>query len=245
MNPIRLIGLLSASVLIANTERLTILERAQKGDAECQCIVGAAMEDKVQGLVWLRKSAAQNFAPAQAILGRCYYVGEGVERNRFAAESWYRKAAEQGDADGQYGLGFLYQRGDILKKDDTTAFEWYRKSASQGHRYGQLALGNCYFYGEGIPKDFTEAVKWYRKAASRGLKEAQFKLGTCYAEGKGVPKDLIESYAYLNLAGATLEEARSNLDVLEKELSQEKIAAGQIRTKKLLEEFDAEIRTGK
>jgi len=68
------------------------------------------------------------------------------------------------------------------------------------------------------PKDFTEAVKWYRKAAANGLKEAQFKLGTCYADGKGVSKDLIESYAYLNLAGATLEQARFNLSLLEKEL---------------------------
>lgn len=245
MNPIRLISLLSASVLIANTERLTILERAQRGDAECQCIVGAGMEDYVQGMVWLHKSAAQNFAPAQAILGRRYYIGEGVERNRFAAESWYRKAAEQGDADGQYGLGFLHQRGDIVKKDDSAAVAWYIKSASQGHRFAQLALGNCYYNGEGIPKDFTEAVKWYRKAAAHGLKEAQFKLGRCYADGKGVSKDLIESYAYLNLAGATLEEARFDLNVLEKALSQEQIAAGQIRTKKLLEEFDAEMRTGK
>lgn len=245
MRIIWFIWLCGTSSLIAIAQQLTILERAEKGDAECQCIVGIGIEDKSQGVVWIKKSAAQNFAPAQAILGRLYYIGEGVERNLIASEAWYRKAAEQGDADGEYGLGMLHQRGDVLKKDGAAAVAWYRKSALKGHRWGQFALGNCYYNGEGVPKDFVEAAKWYRKAAVYGLTEAQYKLGMCYADGKGVSKDLIESYAYLNLAGATLDEARFTLNVLEKELNQEQVAAGQMRTKKLTEEFNAEIKAAK
>jgi hypothetical protein len=78
-----------------------------------------------------------------------------------------------------------------------------------------------------------EAVKWYQKAAFAGNHFAQSNLGNYYAKGEGVPKDIIEAYAYLNLAGTVLAEARENLAILEKGMSQDVRLKGQQRTKEL------------
>ncbi|MGC9261361.1 MAG: tetratricopeptide repeat protein, partial [Phycisphaerae bacterium] len=58
--------------------------------------------DESSEIVWrevaegFRKAAEQGNASAQHELGRCYYNGQGVERDHAAAAGWFRKAAEQG-----------------------------------------------------------------------------------------------------------------------------------------------------
>ena len=47
----------------------------------------------------LRKSANQDYAPAQYLLGYSLEFGEGAETNEYEADKWYRKAANQGNKD--------------------------------------------------------------------------------------------------------------------------------------------------
>jgi len=54
-----------------------------------------------------------------------------------------------------------------------------------------------------------------------------------------VAKDFVEAYAYWNLAGITVEDARTNLAILEKKMSRDEIASGQQRTKQLQKEIEA------
>ena len=140
-----------------------------------------------------RKSAEQGDADAQFNLGRCYYNGQGVDKDYTQAVYWYRKSAEQGQAGAQNNLGVCYESGRGVEKDLTQAVHWYRKSAEQGDADAQNSLGECYYRGEGIAKDFVQAVNWYRKSAEQGDAAAQYNLGLCYNFGRGVDKDYTQA----------------------------------------------------
>lgn len=125
------------------------------------------------------EAAKQGDAEAQYQLGECYYNGNGVRKDFFAAADWYRKAAEQGHADAQFMFGRCCYHGEGISKDYGVAFEYYRKAAEQDHAKGQCGLGYCYYDGEGVEENKEEAVKWYRKAAEQGIPEAQNQLAVC------------------------------------------------------------------
>jgi TPR repeat protein len=135
----------------------------------------------------------------------------------------------------------FYANGEGVTKDEVQAATWYRKAAEQGDASGQNALGVYYFYGRGVAKDYKQAAFWYRKASDQGDAIAQSNLGEVYANGFGVAKDEIEAYAYYNLAAIDYEEARKEVDKLEKKLSREEIAAGQKRAKELHKEIEEKI----
>jgi TPR repeat protein len=81
------------------------------------------------------KSAEQEYAPAQAGVGKRYTAGakdDGPIAHRGDAEKWFRLAAAQGDADAQFWLGTAYRRGWFGGYDDREAFQWLRKAAAQG-----------------------------------------------------------------------------------------------------------------
>ena len=155
----------------------------------------------------------------------------------------YKAMAEKGSAIGQVYLGNCYTNGEGVAKDAIQAASWYRKSAEQGYAFGQFYLGNCYGSGEGVAKDSVQAVFWYRKSAEQGNARGQLILGYSYASGEGVAKDEIEAYAYWNLAGITLEDARKNLAILEKKMSPDARLLGQQRTKQLQKEIEGRLET--
>jgi len=217
--------------------RLTeIKTKAEKGDATAQLHLGlmygtgdGVQKNQVEAAKWYRKSADQGYAPAQYILGYIYANGEGVEQDDHEALKWARKAADQGNADAQYHLGLIYGNGNGAAKDETEAVKWYRKAADQGLAAAQFNLGVMYTKGEGVTKDDTEATKLYRKAAEQGYVTAQYNLGVKYANGEGVAKDETEAYKWWLLAGAQAHQsARKNLAVIERRLTAEQRAEGQL-----------------
>lgn len=119
----------------------------------------------------VRQAEAGN-PEAQFNLGKCFYNGDGVEKDLKEAVKWYRKAAEQGNGNAQNNLGFCYRFGYGVEKDYFEAVNWYRKAAEQGNPSGQYNLGCCYDNGFVVAKDPVEAIKWYHKAASQGNNNA-------------------------------------------------------------------------
>ena len=144
--------------------------------------------------------AEQGDARGQAMLGRCYATGQGVEKDVAEAVKWFRKSAEQGDARGQCGLGTCYASGMGVKKDDAEAVKWYRKAADQGYAAAQSALGTLFAMGEGVEKDAAEAARWFRKSADQGNARGQCGLGLCYYQGIGVKKDFAAAVKWLRQA---------------------------------------------
>lgn len=162
-----------------------------------------------------KKYAEEGDAVAQFYLGRYYYEGKCVKRNRKTAIKWFTKSAEQGKEIAQYFLGEIYYNADGVERNYEEAFKWYRKSAKQGRAMSQYMLGEFYCNGLGVAKDEQEAFKWYRKSAQHTDKEfwrlnpkeawhACEVLGQWYHEGKVVEQDEKKAVQWYEKAGRIL-----------------------------------------
>lgn len=73
----------------------------------------------------LRERAAKGDAEAQFLLGRNYEAGRsGLKKDPAEAARWYRLSAEQGDPWAQASLGLLYRFGKGVEKDLVEAYAW-------------------------------------------------------------------------------------------------------------------------
>jgi len=165
------------------------------------------------GLLRLSEGGDPN---AQWLLGVCFIVGRGVEKDQAKAVELFRKSAEQGNADAQRDLAWRYMSGEGVQKDQVKAVEWFRKSAEQGHADAQRDLAWRYDQGEGVEKNPAEAASWFRKSAEQGNARAQLSLGYRYAKGKGVTKNFSEAVKwYLKSAEQGNRQAMRNLAYME------------------------------
>ena len=64
-------------------------------------------KDMVQGVMWLRKSAAQNHPVACFALGYNYLNGYGLKQSNEEAKKWFQKAIENGSRTAQMWLDKL------------------------------------------------------------------------------------------------------------------------------------------
>ncbi|CAB5184932.1 unnamed protein product [Rhizophagus irregularis] len=61
-------------------------------------------------------------------LAKCYYYGEGTEKNLEKAFHWYQKATENGDEKAMFNLANGYYKGEGTEKNLDKAFYWYQKA---------------------------------------------------------------------------------------------------------------------
>lgn len=130
---------------------------------------------------------------AQCKLGKCYYYGDGVDKDIGRAVNWWTRAAEQGNATAQNRLGSSYNKGEGVPRDVNKAIEWWTKAAEQGRGASQFLLGLRYYNGEGVERDLTKAVELWTKAAVQDRAGSQYHLAECYRKGEGVPVNLSEA----------------------------------------------------
>lgn len=132
------------------------------------------------------KSAADSGDPyAQYIVGVCYYMGAGVERDCQQAAMNFSKSAFSGNKYGQLGLGFCMMEGCGLEENPKAAAGYFEKS---GLASAKNALGVCYYKGAGTEFNPKLAVELFKDAASKGCNRAKASLGRAYIEGLGVEK---------------------------------------------------------
>ena len=182
----------------------------------------ALPRDPEKAFTLFKAAAERGESNAAHNVGRCYFDGDGVEKNYVEAKNWFSKAydlgdksdkvvnlywransfinAEKGDAEAQWRVGNFYKYGEYVEKDLVEAVKWYRKSAEQGDATGQNYLGDCYWFGDGVERDYAEAAKWYRKSAEQGDATGQKNLGDCYRGGNGVEQDYAEAVKWYRKA---------------------------------------------
>jgi TPR repeat protein len=85
-----------------------------------------------------RDLAAKGDANAEALLGRAYYLGVGVDRNYATALIWVKKAAAQKNADGIFFLGLMNEWGRGVPQDVQAAQKLFDQAAAMGHPYAAI-----------------------------------------------------------------------------------------------------------
>jgi len=188
-----------------------LLEKAKAGDAKAQNEVGlcylngyGTIPKLESALEWFRKSAAQEYGPAQYQLAHCYANGIGVEKDSVASFNWVKRAAESGYPDAQYNMGIFYLNGAKfknmeIKPDVDKAIDLFTKAAEQDFDNAQSLLATFYQNGHFVEKNDKEAFKWLLKLAEKGDIQAQTSVALMYLDGIGVEKDLEESKKWKKL----------------------------------------------
>ena len=145
--------------------------RAAAGDVIAQFSVGAMLyyggDDTAQAIDWIRKAAAQRFAPAEFQMGQLYDFGFGVTQDDRQALEWYQRAADHGSAAGQRAVGDFYRKGRVVTADAAAAVRWFRRAADGDDLRAQYQLGQLYFDGSGVPRDYASAYLWFSLAAGQ------------------------------------------------------------------------------
>lgn len=94
-------------------------QAAENGNSDAQFCLGqrqlshyheGAARD-AEALKWLRLSAGQGNARAQARLGLVYFTGRLMPQDFAEAARWYRRAADAGDRNGEQHLAQMYREG--------------------------------------------------------------------------------------------------------------------------------------
>ena len=212
---------------------------AEQGDAEaaynlslCYHKGDGLATNLSESIKWCRKAAEQNFKEAQLCLGAAYEYGTGVPKDLQEAVKWYQKSANQGLAQAQNNLGNMYYNGRGVETNYNEAIKWFRLAAEQGIANAQRNLATIYMFGIGAPKDYEEAFKWTYKVADQGFSVAQNIVGFSYLIGVGVSTNNIEAYKWFNLSAASgNQDAKSELEILEQQMTPEQVAEAQKATR--------------
>ena len=154
-----------------STARWTRRARAAAGDVIAQFSLGSLLyyggSDTAQAIEWIRKAAAQGFAPAEFHLGQIYDFGFGAAQNDTQALDWYRRAAGHGSVAAQRSLGDFYRKGRAVAADAAQAVRWYQRAAEGDDLRAQYQLGQMYFDGSGVARDYASAYLWFSLAAGQ------------------------------------------------------------------------------
>src|SRR5690606_36045972 len=85
--------------------------------------------------------AEKGDARAQTLLGVLLSRGLGVKQDLAAAADWYRLAGDAGDPEAQYALGQFYLDGTGVKQDAAKAAGLFRKAADAGQAVAAREFG--------------------------------------------------------------------------------------------------------
>jgi hypothetical protein len=116
---------MTLSVAAQDQDIAVVRRKAEAGDAIAQFDLAKAYmsgtgvaTDPSMGLVWLQKSAAQDYFGAEYALGRMYQNGLGkLPKDQHEAASWFRKAAKQQNQASQDRLSEMLAQGLISAEE--------------------------------------------------------------------------------------------------------------------------------
>lgn len=148
-----------------------------------------AAGDLDQAIAYFEQAYQMGHVRAGQVLGRMYFLGAGIDRDREKAVELYRKAAERGDAYALHSLGLAEIRGDGTAQNEKDGLEKLLQSVEAGHTFSYNAIGGFYLNGEHVAENVDRAVYYYNRSAGRNDIYGFLNMGTLYRDGKGVPQD--------------------------------------------------------
>lgn len=201
---------------------------AESGDAKAQHHMASlerARGNLLAAFTWAGRSAGQQHAPGQLILGQLYQAGDGTPADKPKAVKLMRQAADQGLTEASYYTGLAYKDGTGVSASVNQADKYLQRAAGQGHMPAHLALAALY------EKQQPEAARhWLDQGARKGSAEAQLRLADHYAASANTAADHQQAYIWYSLALLNGKaQAKTGIERQEKRLNQEQLIAARSR----------------
>lgn len=136
----------------------------------------------------LEEEEKSHDATVQFLIGKCFYYGNGVEKDIIQAAKWFTLSAKQKNIEASYYLGKMYSSGLGVPEDKKKAIELLEFAGTRGHAEAQYMLGEIYCFEHEFGDSDADYIanKWYEKAARQGHQKAQKALATNYVMGTEV-----------------------------------------------------------
>jgi TPR repeat protein len=150
-----------------------------------------------KGLKDLRESALNNNANAQHTLGRMYYQGNGVPKNKKNGFALIKASAENNNAEAQYDLAKIYFSQSDQDVQSGGVF-WLNRAVANKNYLACDDLYKIYFAGILVEQDVKQHVKYLNCSALNGNSDAQLLLANYYSTGKYVPKSPHDAAVWYN-----------------------------------------------
>jgi TPR repeat protein len=147
---------------------------------------------------------------AEAVLGRMYRYGAGVEKDQAKALGLLQSAASRGEGSAFLYLASMHDEGGLVPKDEAAKARWLRKGADSGDTRAMTYLAADLMIGKVGQPDLAESVALTEMAAKAGNPTAMQYCAAIYgnnANASGKPGSLERAsgdlqYAWLEKAAA-------------------------------------------
>lgn len=179
------------------------LERAEKGDAAAQTLLGliyedgnAVEKDLEAAAEWYAIASEGGDTNASYRLGLLYLDGTGVEQDRNRAAELFAEAAEAGNPAAAYNLGLI----ELEDRDTEAAARHLQAAAEAGNADAGYALALLYTSGTGVVPDDVRATRLMGEAAAGGSVAAQVEYAIRLFKGVGIDKNEEAAAAWFDRA---------------------------------------------
>ena len=157
----------------------------------------------------MQSLADQEFPPAMYLVGQWEIKGSGVAKSPVVGLSRIQRAAAKHYAPALYNLAVREIEGQDVPADPKHGINLMQQAADGGSTDAQSYLGETYQNGKGVAVQPKLARRYFRLCAAHGNATCQYHLGTMLMDTpEGAEGDRVQAIAWLELAGATLPEAR-------------------------------------
>lgn len=144
--------------------------------------------NKKLGLIWLNKAVAQKDPNAQFELGRMYFEGYQVEKNKSEGLRLIETSLKQNNPKAELFMAKYYQNlGGV--DNISKAIKLYKDSFQKGNFDAQFQLGMLYLFTNTDVRNEKEGYLLILKTAMDGNQQAQKQLAKMYEEGIYVEKN--------------------------------------------------------
>lgn len=182
---------------------LTLMQRAQQGDASAQykmairCLMSKTSDSSIrEAEQWLSKAAEQGVSDAQLVKAICVAM-QGKDGWSFAP---LLLLAEEGNTEARMLMGMILALGHVERSSGEiyTQAAWIQDTAAQGDADAQLALSIVQLLASREnDRNKESAVNTIRSLAAREHTFSQLILGIMYLVGEGVECSEQEGVAWV------------------------------------------------
>ena len=118
--------------------------------------------------------ADRGHSAALYYIGRCYFNGYVLPKDKYKAVEYLGLAAEKDQPEALYLLGQCYNYGLGVVKNENKATDLFQKAIKwfeediEENAYAPYYLALCYSYGFGVRTDSGKSISLLEKAANMG-----------------------------------------------------------------------------
>jgi TPR repeat protein len=127
--------------------------------------------DPEKGIELLEEAGDEGSSSAWLLLGRTYFLGEGVPQNIEKSSENFRRAAEMGEPVGLYMTGLFYLGGLGVERNKAKGYEYIKRAVDADNVQALIHYSAMYGGGIDVQKD-RELSLYYSRRAAQTMEEA-------------------------------------------------------------------------